>query len=92
MLYEGKSKAVFATSDPSRVIVHFKDDATAFNGVKHASVDGKGRLNCLISAHLFDRCAEEGIEHHMIERPVGYDSGQSTDHCSTAESFRRFCD
>jgi phosphoribosylaminoimidazole-succinocarboxamide synthase len=68
LLYEGKSKAVFATSDPNRVIVRFKDDATAFNGVKHAEIDGKGRINCGISAHLFDRCAQAGIRHHMVER------------------------
>ena len=68
LMYQGKSKAVYATSDPTRVIVRFKDDATAFNGVKHAEIDGKGLINCGISAHLFDRCAESGVAHHMIER------------------------
>jgi len=68
MLYQGKSKAVFETADPNKVIVLFKDDATAFNGVKHATVEGKGYINCAISAHLFDLCAASGISHHMIER------------------------
>ncbi|MEZ4319878.1 MAG: phosphoribosylaminoimidazolesuccinocarboxamide synthase [Myxococcota bacterium] len=68
LLYEGKSKVVFATDDPARVIVKFKDDATAFNGVKKAVVSGKGRINCAISAHLFELCAEQGLEHHMLER------------------------
>lgn len=67
-LYEGKSKAVFATDHPERVRVLFKDDATAFNGVKKASVRGKGRINCAISAHLFERVGLEGVPHHMIER------------------------
>ncbi|MCB9676726.1 MAG: phosphoribosylaminoimidazolesuccinocarboxamide synthase [Alphaproteobacteria bacterium] len=68
LLYEGKSKAVFATDDANRVIVRFKDDATAFNGVKKASIEGKGHINCAISAHLFELCAEQGIDHHMVER------------------------
>ncbi len=68
LMYQGKSKAVFSTSDPTKVIVRFKDDATAFNGVKHAEIEGKGRINCRISAHLFDLCASNGIQHHMIER------------------------
>lgn len=67
-LYEGKSKAVYATDRDDRVIVEFKDDATAFNGVKHARIAGKGRANCAISATLFERVGEAGVRHHMLER------------------------
>ncbi len=68
LLYEGKAKQVYATSDPSRVVLHFKDDATAFNGVKKASVQGKGALNCTISTHLFHAVAGPvGVDTHLIE-------------------------
>ena len=67
-LYEGKAKQVYATADPQRVILHFKDDATAFNGVKKASITDKGRINCGITAHLFDRVARHGVRHHMVEK------------------------
>jgi phosphoribosylaminoimidazole-succinocarboxamide synthase len=66
--YEGKSKRVWATSDPHRVLLEFKDDATAFNGVKKAQITDKGRINCALSAWLFERVAERGVRHHMIEK------------------------
>ena len=44
-LYEGKAKKVFATSDPNVVIVSYKDDATAFNGLKKGTITGKGAIN-----------------------------------------------
>ena len=68
LLYEGKAKQVFATSDPSQVIIHFKDDATAFNGVKKASIGGKGAINCALTTHLFDAVAAAGVAHHAIRR------------------------
>ena len=45
MLYEGKAKQVFATEDPNVVMVHYKDDATAFNGLKKGTISGKGAIN-----------------------------------------------
>ena len=45
MLYEGKAKQVFATEDPEIVMVHYKDDATAFNGLKKGTITGKGVIN-----------------------------------------------
>ncbi len=67
MLYEGKAKQVWSTADPSQVVVRFKDDATAFNGVKKASVGGKGALNGRMSAFLFREVAEPaGIASHLI--------------------------
>ncbi len=70
-LYEGKAKQVFAVEgDPLRVLVHFKDDATAFNGVKKASIADKGRVNCQISAHLFELVRAAGVP-LAFERRVG---------------------
>lgn len=69
LLYEGKAKQVYASDDPNRVVIRFKDDATAFNGVKRATVGGKGRINCAITAYLFDLVAREaGVAHHMVRR------------------------
>lgn len=66
-LYDGKSKRVHATTRPDRVVVEFKDDATAFNGVKHALIGDKARVNQAISAHLFGLVAERGVRHHLVE-------------------------
>ena len=52
-LYEGKAKKVFATDDPNLVIVDYKDDATAFNGLKKGSIAGKGVINNVMSNHMF---------------------------------------
>ncbi|WP_102125621.1 phosphoribosylaminoimidazolesuccinocarboxamide synthase [Deinococcus planocerae] len=67
-LYEGKAKRVYATDDPHEYIVEYKDDATAFNGVKRAQILGKGAVNNAITAHLFPRLEAAGIPTHFIER------------------------
>ena len=67
LLYEGKAKRVFAVEDPELVIIEFKDDATAFNGVKRASISDKGRINLAISAYLFDEVAASGVDSHMVK-------------------------
>ena len=67
-LYEGKAKQVYATDQEGMVIIHFKDDATAFNGVKFDRFADKGRINCAITAHLFDGLAERGVKSHMVAR------------------------
>ena len=54
LIYEGKAKRVFSHNDPDKVIIEFKDDATAFNALKKAKFEGKGKLNCLISARIFE--------------------------------------
>jgi phosphoribosylaminoimidazole-succinocarboxamide synthase len=66
MLYEGKSKQVFATDDPTQVVLRFTDQATAFNAKKKADVPDKGRINCAITTHLFHRVEAAGVAHHMI--------------------------
>ena len=52
MMYEGKAKQVFATDDPTLAVIHYKDDATAFNGLKKGTIVGKGVVNNLVSNHL----------------------------------------
>ena len=54
LIYEGKAKKVFCHDDADKVIIEFKDDATAFNALKKAKFEGKGKLNCQISARIFE--------------------------------------
>jgi phosphoribosylaminoimidazole-succinocarboxamide synthase len=65
-IYEGKAKILYEGPEPGTVIVHFKDDATAFNAEKKAVIDGKGVLNQRISEYLFTRLNEIGIPTHFI--------------------------
>ncbi len=67
-LYEGKAKKVYATDDPNIVRIYYKDDATAFNGIKKASITNKGILNNRITEILFTKLAEKGIPTHFIKR------------------------
>jgi len=67
LLYSGKSKRVFETSDPRRVILEFTDEATAFNAKKRATISDKGRINQALSAHLFEAVAAAGVRHHLVE-------------------------
>ncbi len=66
-LYEGKAKKVFATDDPDRLIVDYKDDATAFNGLKKGTIAGKGVINNRMSNYLMQMLEKEGVETHYIE-------------------------
>ena len=66
--YEGKAKQVVPTDDPNVIVQRFKDSATAFNAVKKAEFEGKGRLNNAISSFLFGKLEEAGIPTHFIER------------------------
>lgn len=66
-IYEGKAKKVFATEDPDVVIVDYKDDATAFNGIKKGSIAGKGVINNRMSNHMMRKLEAEGIPTHLIE-------------------------
>ncbi len=67
MLYEGKAKQVFLTDDPDKIIIHYKDAATAFNNIKKATIDNKGVLNNAISTLIFRELQRAGIETHYIE-------------------------
>lgn len=66
-LYEGKAKKVYATSDPDFVIVDYKDDATAFNGLKKGTIVGKGVINNRMTNYLMKKLEGEGIETHYVE-------------------------
>ncbi len=65
MLYEGKAKRVYKTDEADRYLVEYKDDATAFNGVKKGTISGKGVINNKMSAVLFDMLEKEGIPTHF---------------------------
>ena len=67
-LYEGKAKQIYATDDPDKIIIYYKDDATAFNGEKKAQIDNKGYLNNQISYIIFKKLEEKGIKTHLIEK------------------------
>lgn len=66
-LYEGKAKKVFATDDPNLVIVSYKDDATALDGLKKGTITGKGVVNNKMSDFLFDLLEKNGIRTHFVE-------------------------
>jgi phosphoribosylaminoimidazole-succinocarboxamide synthase len=68
LIYEGKAKKVFSHDDSDKVIIEFKDDATAFNALKRAKFEGKGRLNCQISSKIFELLKKEDIPTHFIEQ------------------------
>ncbi|RQD71000.1 MAG: phosphoribosylaminoimidazolesuccinocarboxamide synthase [Tindallia sp. MSAO_Bac2] len=68
MLYEGKAKQVYATQDPSTVIVYFKDDATAFNGKKKSQIHGKGIINNTLSSLLYPYLEEKGVKTHFLRQ------------------------
>ena len=66
-LYEGKAKKVFETENPELLIVSYKDDATAFNGLKKGTISGKGVINNKMSNRLMQRLESEGVPTHFVE-------------------------
>lgn len=66
-LYEGKAKKVYATDDDALVIVDYKDDATAFNGLKKGQIEGKGAINNRVTNHLMRLLEKHGIPTHYVE-------------------------
>lgn len=67
MLYEGKAKKVYATDDPEICIVSYKDDATAFNGLKKGTITGKGVVNNRMSNFMFRLLEKQGVPTHYVE-------------------------
>ena len=67
LIYEGKAKKVFCHDDEDKVIIEFKDDATAFNSLKKAKFEGKGKLNCQISTRIFELLVKNNIPTHFLE-------------------------
>jgi phosphoribosylaminoimidazole-succinocarboxamide synthase len=72
LLYEGKSKQIFKTDREDRVVIRFKDDTSAFYGIKRANIENKGRLTCDISSMVLEYLNANNINTHFIER-VGAD-------------------
>lgn len=66
-MYEGKAKKVYKTDNEDYVIVSYKDDATAFNGLKKGTILGKGEINNLMSNHLFQYLEKNGVKTHFKE-------------------------
>ena len=67
-LYEGKAKKVFATDDENFLIVSYKDDATAFNGLKKGTIVGKGVVNNKVTNYLMQKLEAEGVPTHFVEQ------------------------
>ena len=68
LLYEGKAKTVFETDNPKELLIYFKDDATAFNGEKHGTIEGKGIINNKLSEFFFKQLKDRGIKSHFVEK------------------------
>ena len=67
LLYEGKAKKVFATDDPNVVLVSYKDDATAFNGLKKGTISGKGAINNRVTNYMMELLEKEGVKTHLVK-------------------------
>jgi phosphoribosylaminoimidazole-succinocarboxamide synthase len=67
MLYEGKAKRVYATDQPEVLLVSYKDDATAFNGLKKGTIAGKGAINNRVTNYMMQQLEKEGIPTHFVE-------------------------
>lgn len=68
LIYEGKAKKIYTTEEEDKLIIEFKDSATAFDGLKKAEIQGKGEANCLISSKIFELLTVKGIKNHYIKR------------------------
>ena len=66
-LYEGKAKKVYSTEDPNVVIVSYKDDATAFDGLKKGTITGKGAINNQMTNYLMGQLEKAGVPTHFVE-------------------------
>ena len=66
-LYEGKAKKVYSTEDPGLVIVSYKDDATAFDGLKKGTITGKGAINNQMTNYLMQQLEKAGVPTHFVE-------------------------
>ena len=67
LVYEGKAKKVFTHNDTDKVLIEFKDDATAFNALKRDKFEGKGKLNCQISSRIFELLIKNNVPTHFLE-------------------------
>jgi len=68
LLYEGKAKIIYSTDNKDEIRVYYKDDATAFNGIKKAKIENKGILNNSITTTIFELLENKGIKTHFIKK------------------------
>ncbi len=68
LIYNGKAKKIYTTDDPNQIIIHYKDDTSAYNGIKRAQIANKGIINNKISAIVYKYLEQNGIRTHFIER------------------------
>ena len=68
LLTEGKGKRVYATSDPEKAIVYFKDEAMAYHGLKRGRILGKGEVNNAVCRHIYEMLESHGVETHYIRQ------------------------
>ena len=68
-IYEGKAKILYTTAEPEVLLAVYKDDATAFNAQKRGTIEGKGAINCQITAMLFEWLGTMGVPTHYIDSP-----------------------
>ena len=67
LLYEGKAKKVYATENPEVLLVDYKDDATAFNGLKKGTISGKGAINNRVTNYMMQILEKEGVPTHFVK-------------------------
>ena len=67
LLYEGKAKKVYATEDPAILLVDYKDDATAFNGLKKGTISGKGAINNRVTNYMMQLLETQGVPTHFVK-------------------------
>ena len=90
LLYEGKAKKVYTTENPDVLIVDYKDDATAFNGVKKGTIVGKGVVNNRMTNHIFKMLEEKGIPTHFIEELSDRETAVKKVESVLSKTVRRF--
>lgn len=88
LLYEGKAKKVYATENPDYCIVSYKDDATAFNGLKKGTIVGKGVVNNRMSNFMFQLLEKHGIRTHFVEELSDRDIRRAQGQHRSARSHR----
>ncbi|MDR3327606.1 MAG: phosphoribosylaminoimidazolesuccinocarboxamide synthase [Prevotellaceae bacterium] len=67
LLYTGKTKQVFSYDNPELIVIHYKDDALAYNGIKRAQITNKGVINNKISANIYQRLEALGFNTHFVK-------------------------
>ena len=73
-LYSGKAKSVFRTEDPELFVLHFRDDTSAFDGLRVEQLADKGKVNNIFNAFIMQALAAQGIPTHFVKRLSDTDS------------------